>query len=112
MTEEDLESIIGNLVENSLDAVNVDGTGRISISINEKEGNLIFELSDNGPGIPENIRHRIYEQHFSTKSGQRGYGMYIVRQIVGRLKGKINLTVSGGTSWYIEIPMEGGEKND
>ncbi|WP_040582088.1 sensor histidine kinase [Sedimentibacter sp. B4] len=112
MTEEDLESIIGNLIENSLDAVSVDGTGIISMSLYEKEGKLILELRDNGPGIPENIRHRIYEQRFTTKSGQRGYGMYIVRKIVERLNGAINLTVSGGTSWYIEIPMEGGEKDD
>lgn len=112
MSEEDLESIIGNLVENSLDAVSVDGTGKITMLLYENEGNLILELSDNGPGIPENIRHRIYEQRFTTKSGQRGYGMYIVRKIVDRLNGKIDLTVCGGTSWYIEIPMEGGEKND
>ncbi|MPM33238.1 hypothetical protein SDC9_79807 [bioreactor metagenome] len=38
--------------------------------------------------------------------------MYIVKKIVDRLNGAINLTISGGTSWYIEIPMEGGEKDD
>lgn len=112
MNEEDLESIIGNLIENSLDAVSVDGEGKIVLYLYENEGNLILELSDNGPGIPENIRNRIYEQTFSTKSGQRGYGMYIVSKIVERLKGKIDLTVAGGTSWYIEIPLESGEKND
>ena len=112
MSEEDLESVIGNLIENSLDAVNVDGTGKVIFKIYENNGNLVIEVSDNGPGIPDNIRERIYEPRFSTKSGQRGYGMYIVRNIIERVNGKIILSVMRGTSWFIEIPIEGGESND
>ncbi|MEL7647643.1 MAG: sensor histidine kinase [Sedimentibacter sp.] len=112
MSESDLESVIGNLIENSLDAVSVDGTGKIYFKINEAEGRLIIEVKDNGPGIPENIRERIYEPRFSTKSGQRGYGMFIVKSIIDRVSGRISLSVSGGTSWYIEIPMESGEEHD
>jgi len=72
ISEEDLGSIIGNLIENSFDAVNVDGTGNVFIKISESYGNLIIEIKDNGPGIPTDIKDRIYEPRFSTKSGQRG----------------------------------------
>ncbi|MGB4440149.1 MAG: sensor histidine kinase, partial [Sedimentibacter sp.] len=109
LSEEDLGSVIGNLIENSFDAVNVDGTGKISFKINENDGNLIIELKDNGPGIPVELREKIYEPRFTTKSGQRGYGMNIVKNIVDNANGEIILSVKNGTSWYVKIPMESGE---
>ncbi len=109
INEEDFGSVIGNLIENSLDAVNVDGTGKVFIKIYENEGYLIIEIKDNGPGIPTDIRDKIYESGFSTKSGQRGYGMHIVKKIIDNARGEINLSIDKGTSWYIKIPMESGE---
>lgn len=109
LSEEDLGSLIGNLIENSFDAVNVDGTGNVFFKISVNEGNLIIEIKDNGPGIPVELRDKIYEPRFSTKSGQRGYGMYIVKNIIDNAHGKIILTVDNGTSWHVKIPMESGE---
>ena len=109
ISEEDLLSVIGNLIENSLDAVNVDGTGKVFFKIYENEGNLIVELKDNGPGIPVEIREKIYEPRFSTKSGQRGYGMYIIKNIIDHAHGEIILSIDNGTAWYVKIPIESGE---
>lgn len=107
--EEDLVSLIGNLIENSFDAVNVDGTGTVFFKITENEKNLIIEVKDNGPGIPAEYRDMIYKPRFSTKLGQRGYGMYIVKNIIDNAHGKIILSADKGTSWYVEIPKECGE---
>ena len=108
ISEEDLISIIGNLIENSFEAVNVDGTGEVLLKIIEEEDKLIIELSDNGPGIPSEIAEKIYERNFSTKSEHRGYGMFIVKNIIEDANGEITLSVDDGTSWHIEIPMEEG----
>ncbi|MDF2677251.1 MAG: histidine kinase [Bacillota bacterium] len=109
ISEEDLGSVIGNLIENSFDAVNVDGTGIINFKISEINNNLIIKIKDNGQGIPHILKDKIYENGFSTKSGQRGYGMFIVKNIIDHAHGEIILSVDKGTSWYIRIPMESGE---
>ncbi|MGD9568881.1 MAG: ATP-binding protein [Sedimentibacter sp.] len=109
MTDDDLVSVIGNLIENSLDAVNVDGTGKIYFNILEDKDKLIIEIKDNGPGIPEEIKEKIYERSFSTKTGQRGYGLYIVKNIIENANGHISLSSEEGTAWHIEIHRKGGE---
>ncbi len=109
VSDDDLGSVIGNLIENSLDAVNVDGTGIVYFKISETDDILIIDIKDNGPGIPNEITEKIYERNFSTKSEHQGYGMFIVKNIIENANGKITLSVDKGTSWHIEIPMKSGE---
>ena len=106
LSEEELGSLIANLLENSIEAVNVDGTGKVYFKIYVKEGNLIIDIKDNGPGIPLKLINKIYEPRFSTKSDKRGYGMYIVKKIIDQSLGTIDLSIENGTSWHIKIPME------
>lgn len=112
MTSEEIVSLVGNLIENSLDAVKNDGTGEVYIKIVEKEGMLYITIKDNGPGIPKEHWDKIYEQGFSTKEGQRGHGMYIVKKIIDECNGIIEFKVDKGAFWNITIPMIGGERID
>jgi two-component system CitB family sensor kinase len=105
MTQEELVSVIGNLIENSLDEVENDGTGFIYIKIVENEKFLSIKVQDNGGGIPVEYRKKIYDQGFSTKEGQRGYGMYIVKKIIDEFNGTINIDSDEGVIWDITIPM-------
>jgi two-component system CitB family sensor kinase len=105
MTSEDLVSIIGNLIENSLDAVSNDGEGQIYIKIEQQNEYLKIKVKDNGPGIKEEHIHKIYEQGFTTKDGDRGHGMSIVKEIVDDANGTIELKVDKGVIWNITIPM-------
>lgn len=106
MTSEEIISIVGNLIENSLDEVQNDGTGFIYIKILENEEYLSIIVQDNGGGIPSEYKEKIYEQGFSTKEDQRGDGMYIVKKIIDDFNGTINLEVNNGVIWNIAIPME------
>ncbi|KOA20716.1 sensor histidine kinase DcuS [Clostridium homopropionicum DSM 5847] len=112
MTSEELVSVIGNLIENSLDEVKNDGTGQIYIKIVENEDFLNIIVKDNGGGIPLEYREKIYEQGFSTKDVQRGHGMYIVKKIVDESNGTINLQVDEGVIWDISIPIKGSDNLD
>lgn len=105
MDSEDIVSIVGNLIENSLDAVDNDGSGEVYIKIVQYSEFIEIKISDNGPGIKEEYMDKIYEQGFTTKEGQRGHGMYIVKQIIDRANGKIELKVNNGVNWNIIIPM-------
>ncbi len=112
MTSEEIVSVVGNLIENSLDEVKNDGTGFIYIKIVENEHFLSIKVKDNGGGIPLEYREKIYEQGFSTKEGQRGHGMYIVKKIIDEFNGTIKFDVDEGVLWDITIPMTRSDKLD
>jgi Signal transduction histidine kinase regulating citrate/malate metabolism len=112
MTSEEMVSVIGNLIENSLDEVKNDGTGVIYVKIMQDENTLNIVVQDNGGGIPVEYRDKIYEQGFSTKDGQRGHGMYIVKRIIDEFRGTIELTGENGVKWKITIPMVRSEAHD
>ena len=112
MTSDEMVSIVGNLIENSLDEVKNDGTGLVYIKIVQDEEVLNIVVKDNGGGIPIEYREKIYEQGFSTKDGQRGHGMYIVKEIIDECCGIINFDVDEGVVWNISIPMKRSEKLD
>lgn len=105
MNSQDLISVVGNLIENSLDEVKNDGTGNIYVKILEDDKTLIIIVRDNGSGISPHYHNKIFEQGFSTKEGQHGQGMYIVKKIVEEFQGSINLISDNGVIWDITIPM-------
>jgi len=106
MTSEELVSVVGNLIENSIDAVENDGHGNIYVKIFEEQDQIKIIIKDNGCGIPENIRESIYQMGITSKAGERGFGMYIVKKIIDEAKGTIDFKVNAGTQWNISIPME------
>lgn len=112
MTSEEIVSIVGNLIENSLDEVSNDGDGEIYIKIVQNKDYLEIKVKDNGPGIKEDYGNKIYEQGFTTKEGQRGHGMYIVKKIIEEANGSIEFKVDKGVLWDIIIPMVRGEQLD
>ena len=112
ITPEEIISIVGNLIENSLDEVKNDGSGLIYIKIVQNESFLNITIKDNGGGIPLEYREKIYEQGFSTKDGQRGHGMYIVKKIIDESNGTINFDIDEGVLWNITIPMKRSDKLD
>lgn len=106
MTSEELVSVVGNLIENSIDAVKNDGTGEIYVKIFEEEEQMKIIIKDNGCGIPEDMKASIYNMGSTSKAGERGFGMYIVKKIIDEAKGTISFEVNNGTNWNISIPME------
>jgi two-component system, CitB family, sensor kinase len=110
---DDIISILGNLLDNSLDAVSNDGTGVIKVGIWEDVGNINIIVENNGRGIDEAIKDNLYKLGVSSKEGQRGCGMYIVKKIVDYSGGKISLEESSDKiSWNITLPVERMNVND
>lgn len=84
----ELVTIVGNLLENAIEAVNAvpdQRTRRIVLQITEDEAGLLVEVSDTGIGIPPEQLERIFESGFSTKATEgRGFGMNLIRTIADR----------------------------
>ncbi|HHU48520.1 MAG TPA: GHKL domain-containing protein [Clostridiales bacterium] len=92
----DLTSIVGNILDNAFDAVlmNPPEKKKIVSLLIFSEGNKCFiSISNNGSEIPEKHKKHIFDYKYSTKEkaeGKRGYGLYIVKELVSRNKGEIS----------------------
>ncbi len=79
----------------------------IRIGIGKKEEQLLIAVSDSGPGIPEDMRKKVFENHFSTKTDGFGMGLYIVKKIItDAMGGEVSICPSalGGASFTVSLP--------
>jgi signal transduction histidine kinase len=104
----ELNQIWANLIDNALDAV---GTGgRVEVRTRREGRRVVVEVTDDGPGIPAEIRERIFEPFFSTKEVGKGVGLGldIVRRTLERHDGEIEIeSQPGRTVFRVKLPAEG-----
>lgn len=110
-TIHDFVIICGNLIDNSIDALmNTDlDEKQIYFSIKEGEKFLFIKVSDNGEGISEKVKQKIFQRGFSTKVLEgRGIGLFLVKAIVDRVEGTIDIDseIERGTVFTLQIPMK------
>ena len=101
LSTEELVTVVGNLLENAIEAVdaqNRDWPRSVVVQITEDERGLLVIVSDTGTGIPPEDLERIYTPGFSTKAEEgRGVGMGLIREIVARREGSIEVDSEAGT---------------
>ncbi|OIU70330.1 ATP-binding protein [Rossellomorea aquimaris] len=84
-----LKQVFINIIKNAVEAIPADRRGRVSISLNRKDGDAIIIVSDNGTGMdPERIE-KVGEPFYSTKEKGTGLGLAICKKIIEKHKGKI-----------------------
>ena len=99
----ELGSVVGNIIDNSIEALNNFENGIIDISITDYE-KLVIEISNNGPAIELDDIESIFKKGISTKGKNRGLGLYNVKRIIDNVNGKIKVTsTEDGVFWSIEI---------
>ena len=102
----ELNQVWTNLIVNSLDAI--DGNGTITITTRRSTtGGVVVDIADDGPGIPPEQQSRVYEPFFTTKGvGEgSGLGLDIVRRIVAGHRGDITLrSQPGATVFTVTLP--------
>jgi two-component system CitB family sensor kinase len=106
LNAEEACSIIGNLLENAMDAVGQGEQRKIVIFIDSNQDHFIMEVYNSGPPVDEAILERIYEKGFSTKGKNRGYGLYLIRSIIENAEGIIDYVYDEGVRWYVNIPRD------
>ncbi|WP_176446352.1 sensor histidine kinase [Lentibacillus sp. CBA3610] len=104
----DLVTIIGNLIDNALDAVVSQQNPSVSFSAIDIGNDIIFEIADNGNGIEEQKIKKIFQSGYSTKKQgeeKRGFGLANVKSTVEKLNGVIQVdSTSQGTTVTVYIP--------
>lgn len=99
-----LTRIITNIVKNGIQSI-THNNKKVRVEIKNKSDRFIISIEDNGSGISEENRDRVFEQKFTTKSTGMGLGLSMVKKIVEDYNGKIwfETEIDEGTTFYIEF---------
>ena len=105
-----LLTIVGNLIDNAIDAA-IAGSPPARVDVRLVGGcdrNFTIEVTDSGPGVPEELRSRIFSDGFTTKSGDKrrhnGIGLALAHRLVTRAGGIITIDCSGATTFTVVLP--------
>ena len=103
-----LMRVLNNLIKNAVEAIPEDRDGAIKVSLFEQEIMAIIKVSDNGVGIPEEMKKKVFVPNFTTKNSGTGLGLAISKNIIESVNGKIYYETMPniGTDFYVELPIE------
>lgn len=105
-----LGRVFTNILKNAIQSIPEGRTAEIAANLMLRGKMVMVEFKDNGKGIPESLRDKIFSPNFSTKNSGMGLGLAISRKIVEQLGGEITyLTKEGeGTTFTILLPVAKG----
>ena len=106
LDRQQIKQALINLVGNAVTALKDKGRIMISLSKDSILSLVRLEVADDGPGIPDQDKIRLFEPNFSTKAGGMGLGLTIVNSIVSDHKGMIRVVDNQpkGTKFIVELP--------
>jgi two-component system nitrogen regulation sensor histidine kinase NtrY len=102
-----IKRVLINLIKNSLGAIERDGKIKIQTDYDPKLQVVRLEVSDNGCGIPEEDKGKLFEPYYSTKKTGTGLGLTIVNTIIADHNGYIRVrdNLPRGTTFLVELPI-------
>jgi len=99
--------VFNNLIKNSIQAIPSQRLGKIDIELMNDNNSILVIIQDNGVGIDEEMREKIFRPNFTTKGSGMGMGLAIVNSIILNAEGKIwfNSSLNKGTTFYVSLPL-------
>ncbi|MFF0159482.1 ATP-binding protein [Streptomyces sp. NPDC005263] len=110
----DLVTILGNLIDNAVDAAQGGVPARVTVTAYTEDRELVLRVSDTGDGVDPAHTEAVFQRGFSTKPagpGGRGLGLALVRQAVNRHEGSLTVAEAdgGGAQFEVRLPLGGGD---
>jgi two-component system, NtrC family, nitrogen regulation sensor histidine kinase NtrY len=98
-----LRRAFANLLRNAAEAMG--GQGAIDVGVTTEGAGLLVTIADHGPGIPDELRQRVFEPYFTTKRDGTGLGLALVRQTIEAHQGTISVaeTPGGGATFSVVL---------
>jgi sensor histidine kinase regulating citrate/malate metabolism len=115
LSSRDLVTILGNLIDNAVDAAQGSAGARVTVTAYASEREVVLRVTDTGPGVDPAHADLVFQRGFSTKPagpGGRGLGLALVRQAVARHEGTLTVAESddngadgeGGAMFEVRLP--------
>jgi sensor histidine kinase regulating citrate/malate metabolism len=105
----DVTTVVGNLVDNAIDALDVTQPGWVEVEIREDANEVVVTVSDSGPGVAPEHADDVFRRGFSTKTtgadGERGIGLSLVRLVCVRRGGDVRLASGSGSVFVARLPI-------
>jgi len=103
-----LQIVFQNLLVNAAHAM--EGRGRVRIGVRAVDSTCVIDVADAGPGIPADVRAKIFTAFFTTKARGSGLGLPTAKRLVEAHHGRIQVECppGGGTTVRVEIPLSAG----
>ncbi|MFD3523761.1 ATP-binding protein [Streptomyces sp. NPDC058653] len=105
-----LVTVLGNLVDNALDATAGSKDARIEVEVRTEGRTVVLRISDSGPGVPAERRELVFTEGWTTKElpahGRRGLGLAMVRRLAERQGGsaRVGESADGGAEFTVVLP--------
>ena len=106
--ENGIHRVALNIITNAIDAApKTEGVVRVKLIYDTKREAAVITVGDNGPGIPQELRDRIFDAFYSTKGhGGTGLGLAVARKIIDEHRGEISVgSIEGATGTLIRITL-------
>ncbi|CAH1649936.1 Histidine kinase [Hyphomicrobiales bacterium] len=105
----EMEQVVFNLVRNAIEAAGREsGGGRVWVRLRQEESGIVLEVADNGPGVADALRPRLFTPFTTTRAGGTGLGLALSQRLVERAGGEIAL-VDGGPGATFQVVLPRGE---
>ncbi len=105
---EHLLRVFNNLIKNALQSIPEGRRGKIDVILRSEGNEAIAEVRDNGSGIPEEARERIFTPSFTTKTSGMGLGLAMVKRMVEQAGGRVwfETRINECTSFFVALPFD------
>ena len=107
----DLATVVGNLVDNALDAIGYAPDGWVAVDIAQRDGQVRVVVRDSGPGVVPELAAEVFEHGFTTKAAagdRRGIGLALIRIVCARRGGQVSVRNDDGAVFTAELPVSAG----
>lgn len=103
-----LVRVLNNMIKNAVEAIPDSRKGLIEVSLSKAENIAVIKVKDNGVGIPEEMKEKVFVPNFTTKNSGTGLGLAISKNIIESVSGKIYFETEKdvGTTFFVELPLE------
>jgi len=106
----EMEQVVFNLVRNAIEAAcDMSGGGRVVVRLRQDNSQTLLDVADNGPGVPEDLRPRLFTPFTTTRANGTGLGLALSQRLVERAGGEIALVEGGsGATFRVVLPRSEG----
>ncbi|MBK7854285.1 MAG: HAMP domain-containing histidine kinase [Bacteroidetes bacterium] len=108
---EQLIRVFSNLIKNAIQSIPPSRKGEITITLSQTNYDAIVKIEDNGTGMDEEVKARVFTPNFTTKSAGSGLGLAMVKNILESSGGKISFDSSPGVGTVFQVTLPLNKSN-